>query len=87
MHSDNQLVHLCWNHSGAELAVVDIFGRTSVFMITNALNRIAAVRRCATDPEDNISALIGLMWLHTEKSVKFPQELRNLCCWLTTSLS
>ena len=70
MHSDHQLVHLCWNHSGMELAIVDVFGRISIFMITSALNRIAAIRRCVLDPEDNTSAVIGLMWLHTEKSVE-----------------
>ena len=73
MHSDHQLVHLCWNHSGAELAITDIFGRISVFVIANALNRIAAVRRCVVDPEDNLSAVVGLMWLHTAKSVEFQQ--------------
>jgi mediator of RNA polymerase II transcription subunit 16 len=69
MHSEHQLVNLCWNHSGAELAIADVFGRISVFVISSALNRIAAVRRCVVDPEDSLSALVGLMWLHTEKAV------------------
>ena len=70
MHTEHQLVHLCWNHSGAELAITDTFGRISVFVIPSALNRIVAVRRCTADPEDTLNGVVGLMWLHTEKSVK-----------------
>ena len=71
MHSEHQLVHLCWNHSGAELAITDVFGRISVFVIQSALNRIVATRRCKEDPEDSLCGVVGLMWLHTEKSVTF----------------
>ncbi len=74
MHTEHQLVHLCWNHSGAELAITDVFGRISVFVIPSALNRIVAVRSCKVDPEDSLSAVVGLMWLYTEKSVRFKQR-------------
>lgn len=73
VHSEHQIVHLSWNHPGNDLAIVDIFGQISVFAIFIALNRLIVSRRCAVDPADNLSSVVGLKWLNTERMVRLPQ--------------
>ena len=70
-HSDHQLVHLIWSHMGNELAIVDVYGRISVWsaQFMPVINRLALMRRCISDPEDNMSAVIGIMWLHNDRPV------------------
>ncbi len=29
VHNDHPLVNICWGHSGAELAIVDVYGQIS----------------------------------------------------------
>lgn len=70
VHGDQQLAHLSWNHTGYDLAVVDVLGQISIFTLVTALNRLSLVRRCAVDPEDNLNAVIGLNWLNSERMVK-----------------
>ena len=65
-HSDTDLVHLSWNHSGSEIAVVDVVGRISVHMVLLAMNRATCVKRCIQDPEDDLNSAVGLMWLYTD---------------------
>ena len=57
---------------GNELAVVDIYGRISVWcaQFMPVINRLALMRRCISDPEDNLSAVIGIMWLHNDRPVR-----------------
>ena len=69
VHSENKIVHLSWNHTGNDLAVFDLYGQISVFTIVIALNRLTVLRRCLSDPEDNLGALVGYMWLNTERMV------------------
>lgn len=69
-HGQIDLVHLSWSHTGNELAIVDRLGRTSIFGVYVAINRINVSRRCTVDPEDDLGAVVGLMWLHAEKIVR-----------------
>ncbi|KAI9671992.1 MAG: mediator complex subunit [Trizodia sp. TS-e1964] len=66
----NRLVHLCWNHSGSDLAVVDSYGRISLFSVVIAINRLAETRQFLNDPEDDLSAVVGMCWLNGER--QFP---------------
>ena len=43
-HDGLQYVHLCWNHLGNQLAVVDASGHVLFFLYDFALNRLAFVR-------------------------------------------
>lgn len=70
VHSEHQLAHLSWSHSGSELAIFDVLGQTSIFIISIALNRLMVTRRCPVDPEDSLSAAVGLMWLNTGRMVR-----------------
>lgn len=69
-HGDTDLVHLSWSHSGFEVAVVDVVGRTSIHMILLAMNRLTCTRRCIQDPEDDLSSPVALMWLYTDNPHK-----------------
>ena len=74
VHSDHQIVHLSWNPignnpSGNDIAVVDVFGQISIFMVLIPINRIHVSRKCVIDPEDNLSAVVGLKWLNTDRVV------------------
>lgn len=73
-HGSHPLVHICWNESGSELAVVDSSGRVSIYSISIALNSIAGQRQAAFDPDDEINQVVGMMWLNTQRSV---------CCLLS----
>ena len=68
-HSEHQLVHLSWSHHGNELAIVDAFGQISIYSVYIAINRLSLYRRCVLDPEDHLSAVIGLTWLHLDRPV------------------
>ncbi len=69
VHEQQHLVHLSWNHTGSELAVVDIFGRISIFSILIAMNRFAISRSCVLDQEDDMGAIVGLSWLNIDRPV------------------
>lgn len=68
-HGGHPLVHLCWNESGSDLAVVDSSGRVSIYSILIALNSIAGLRQAAFDPDDDGSQIVGMMWLNIQRSV------------------
>ena len=70
VHEQPSLVHLSWNQTGSELAVVDIFGRISVFSILIAMNRFAVSRSCVVDQEDDLGAIVGLFWLNIDRPVR-----------------
>lgn len=79
-HGNHPLVHICWNESGLELAVVDSSGRVSIYSISIALNSIAGQRQAAFDPDDEINQVVGMMWLNTQRSVcHLPQLLLIVC--------
>ena len=69
VHSEHQIVHLSWNHTGNDLAVFDLYGQISVFTILIALNRVTLMRRCISDPEDNLGAVVGHIWLNSDRMV------------------
>ena len=68
-HGSNPLVHLCWNESGSELAVVDASGRISIYSLSIALNSIAGHRPASLDSADDGNQVVGMMWLNTQRSV------------------
>jgi len=72
VHNEHQIVHLCWGHTGNELAVVDVFGQISIYNVFLAINRLTAMRRCTADPEDNLSAVVGIMWVYSDRWVCIP---------------
>lgn len=63
------IVHLSWNQPGSELAVVDVFGRISIFSILIAMNRFAISRSWVVDQEDDMGAVVGLFWLNIDRPV------------------
>lgn len=69
VHNEHQIVHLSWSHTGNELAVIDAFGQISVYNVLLAINRLNTMRRCTVDPEDNLCAVIGIMWLYSDRWV------------------
>lgn len=69
VHNQHPIVHLCWGHTGTELAIVDVFGQISIYNVYLAINRLNFVKRYASDPEDNLSAVVGLMWVYTDRWV------------------
>ena len=70
VHNEHQIVHISWSHTGNELAVIDLFGQISIYNVFLAINRLTAMRRCALDPEDNMSAVIGMMWVYSDRWVR-----------------
>lgn len=68
-HGGQTLVHICWNETGTELAVVDSSGRVSIYSISIALNSIAGQRQASFDPDDEANQIVGMMWLNTHRSV------------------
>lgn len=68
-HGGNMLVHLSWNETGSELAVVDASGRISIYSISIALNSITGLRQASFDSGDEGSQVVGLMWLNSQRSV------------------
>ena len=84
-HSEHQILHLSWSHYGNELAIVDAFGQISIYNVFIAINRLSLYRRCAPDPEDHLSAVIGLTWLHLDRPVCSPLNCNfEAMIWLTT---
>ena len=67
-----ELAHLSWNPTGNELAICDIFGRLCIFTSLLHLNRISAVKGWMNDPEDDLNALVGMIWLNADR----PQGVR-----------
>ncbi|KAJ5587671.1 Mediator complex subunit Med16 [Penicillium hispanicum] len=73
-HGGNPLVHLSWNESGTDLAVVDCLGRISIYSISMALNSITGSRQAAFDSSDDSNQIVGMMWLNTQRSVHAFQQ-------------
>ena len=61
-HGGHQLVHVCWNETGAELAVVDSSGRVSIYSVSIALNSIAGQRQATFDPDDEANQIIVILY-------------------------
>ncbi|OJK00380.1 hypothetical protein ASPACDRAFT_1868972 [Aspergillus aculeatus ATCC 16872] len=67
-HGGTALVHLSWNESGSELAVVDLSGRLSIYSIPIALNSVNGLRPPSFEPDDS-AQIVGMLWLNTQRSV------------------
>ncbi|KAI9368032.1 mediator complex, subunit Med16 [Aspergillus egyptiacus] len=63
------LVHLCWNESGSELAIVDSAGRVSICSIPIALNSFNGGRQASSDADDDGAQIVGMMWLNQHRSI------------------
>ncbi|KAJ5637510.1 hypothetical protein N7490_007389 [Penicillium lividum] len=68
-HGGTSLVHLSWNETGSEMAVVDCLGRISIYSVSIALNSITAVRQTHFDSSDDSNQIVGMMWLNTQRMV------------------
>lgn len=78
VHNRHKIIHLSWNHAGrdpphvdiCELAIVDVFGQISIFTVQAPItSRLNVSRRCASDPEDHLGAVVGLSWLNIDQKV------------------
>ncbi|KAK2861130.1 hypothetical protein FQN49_004519, partial [Arthroderma sp. PD_2] len=63
------LVHLSWNESGTDLAVIDSCGRISIIGMSVALNVLIQSRPAILDSDDDGNQPVGLMWLSMNRSV------------------
>ncbi|KAL8835573.1 MAG: hypothetical protein Q9170_003257 [Blastenia crenularia] len=68
IHDGHALKHLSWSHSGTELAVTDALGNISVFSLHITIDRCIVSRRCVLGAEDDLSTIVGLMWLNQDRS-------------------
>lgn len=73
-HNYHEIKHLAWGHTGTELAVVDAVGQISIYNVYSAIDRLTVVRRCSPDPEGHLSAVVGLVWAYSDKSVGSSQH-------------
>ena len=73
----NHFTHLTWSPSGPDLAMIDTYGRISIYQISMALNRLSAMRTFTTDLEDNLGAIVGLMWLNSDRHVRLSSTMVN----------
>ncbi|KAK2777293.1 mediator complex subunit [Emmonsiellopsis sp. PD_33] len=67
-HAGHTIVHIQWNETGSELAVVYSSGSISIIVSLIALNAFTPSRRASTDADDDDGAQpIGLMWLNINR--------------------
>ncbi|GAM41433.1 hypothetical protein TCE0_042r14550 [Talaromyces pinophilus] len=69
LHLGQQLLHLCWNETGSDLAVLDASGRISILSIPAALNSLGVSRQTVVDPPDDGSQVVGMMWMNSNRAV------------------
>ncbi|KAF3483237.1 uncharacterized protein GIQ15_02561 [Arthroderma uncinatum] len=62
------LVHLSWNESGTDIAIVDSCGRISIIAMSVALNVLIPSRPAILDSDDDGNQPVGLMWLSINRS-------------------
>lgn len=80
-HSGHTLVHICFNETGSDLAIVDSSARISTFSISLALNLFNISRSPTVDHEDDRNQPVGLMWLNSNRPVSvyiLPSICQNL---------
>ncbi|KAL9044109.1 MAG: hypothetical protein Q9214_002729 [Letrouitia sp. 1 TL-2023] len=75
MHNGQSLKDLCWNTAGIELAVSDVCGRINFYSVVNASNRCNVVRLNVPSSEDNLSAIVGRMWLNSDRALPLSRPL------------
>ncbi|KAE8549529.1 hypothetical protein EYB25_008051 [Talaromyces marneffei] len=69
LHLGQQLLHLCWNETGSDLAVLDASGRISILSIPAALNNLGISRQTVVDPPDDGAQVVGMMWMNSNRAV------------------
>ena len=69
-HEQATLVHLAWDHPSDYLAVVDSFGRISIYQCFLALNYLVVRRKGTSDAEDDLGSVVGLAWLQIDRQVR-----------------
>ncbi|KAG8533307.1 uncharacterized protein KY384_002090 [Bacidia gigantensis] len=62
-----EIVHLSWEGSREFLAVIDARGRTSIYNSVFSVNRLRLIRNYTLDPADDLSSIVGLMWIQYER--------------------
>ncbi|OJD23025.1 hypothetical protein ACJ73_05625 [Blastomyces percursus] len=67
IHGGHTMVHLLWNESGSELAIVDSCGRITIVTIMMSLNTVNQPRQASIDPDDDLAQPVGLMWLNLNR--------------------
>ncbi|EEQ90336.2 RNA polymerase II Mediator complex subunit Sin4 [Blastomyces dermatitidis ER-3] len=67
IHGGHTVVHLLWNESGSELAIVDSCGRIAIVTIMMSLNTVNQPRQASIDPDDDLAQPVGLMWLNLNR--------------------
>lgn len=70
LHLGQQLLHLCWNETGSDLAVLDASGRISILSIPAALNSLGISRQTVVDPPDDGAQIVGMMWMNSNRAVR-----------------
>ncbi|KAI5808817.1 mediator complex, subunit Med16 [Peziza echinospora] len=67
IHENQQIVHVSWNTSGTELAIIDVLGRVSFFAVYMSVNVLQCTWGIVREPENDLSGLVGFWWLNTDK--------------------
>ena len=70
-YKNSELVHLSWSPSGSELLVSDVHGRIAICTVVVAINRLF-VAKTIGDQDDNLNALVGMIWLPAKRPVSIP---------------
>ena len=78
-YKGRELASIAWSPSGLELAVVDIYGRLSIFTIFIPINRLAPMKAWTADPEDHANSVVGMLWLNSKRQLgaQFHQPARR----------
>lgn len=61
--SANNIVHVCWNYLGNELATIDSSGRIFIFNTSGVLGRLTPLRSGLSDPDTELNGIIAMYWL------------------------
>jgi mediator of RNA polymerase II transcription subunit 16, fungi type len=65
-----QIVHLSWNPTGTELAVVDSLGGVTLYIIWITVNRLQTARALPREEQvDDCSAILSTFWTAVERQV------------------
>jgi mediator of RNA polymerase II transcription subunit 16 len=61
--SANNIVHVCWNYLGNELAAIDSSGRIFIFNTPGVLGRLTPLRSGMSDPDTELNGIAAMYWL------------------------
>ena len=69
IYKGRELATIGWSPSGLELAIVDIYGRLSIFTIFIPINRLAPMKAWTADPDDHGNSVVGMLWLNSKRQL------------------